>query len=355
MRVTLFITCFNDTLFPRTGRAVVELLERLGHEVEFPEEQTCCGQMHANSGYQLEAIPLARRFVDVFGDAEVVVSPVGIVRRRWSVDQYPRLAELAGDPGLAREVAAVGPRVLELSELLVDRLGVEDVGAVFPHRVTYHPTCHSLRLLRRRRPAAAAAAGGARDRARRAARGRGVLRLRRHLRGQERRHLDGDAQRQAPRASSTPAPRSASPPTTRASCTSAAGCVAARTGVRTAAPGRDPGGDGMSRDGFAGGRRGRRSTTPSCGATSARRPRRSEPSAPPSWASCPTGRSCATPARRSRRGRSRRCPSSSSGSRRRSAPPAGPCTGRATRPRRTRSWPGSPASTGATRWSRSSR
>ncbi len=146
MRIALFITCFNDTLCPGTGRAVVELLERLGHEVAFPDAQTCCGQMHANSGYQLEAVPLARRFVRVFGDADVVVSPSGscvaMVR-----DQYPRLAELAQDPGLSREVDALVPRVLELTELLVDRLGAEDVGAVFPHRVTYHPTCHSLRLL----------------------------------------------------------------------------------------------------------------------------------------------------------------------------------------------------------------
>jgi L-lactate dehydrogenase complex protein LldE len=147
MRVALFITCFNDTLFPATGKAVVELLERLGCEVGFPEEQTCCGQMHANSGYQLEAIPLARRFVRVFGDAEAVVSPsascVGMVR-----EQYGRLAELAGDPGLAREVAALVGRVHELTEFLVDHLGVTDVGATFPHRVTLHPTCHSLRLLR---------------------------------------------------------------------------------------------------------------------------------------------------------------------------------------------------------------
>ena len=103
--------------------------------------------MHANSGYAQEAIPLVRRFVRAFGDAEVVVSPsascVGMVR-----DQYPKLAELSGDPGLAREVDALRPRVLELSELLVDRLGLTDVGAYYPHRVTYHPTCHGLRGLR---------------------------------------------------------------------------------------------------------------------------------------------------------------------------------------------------------------
>jgi L-lactate dehydrogenase complex protein LldE len=146
VRIALFVTCFNDTLFPGTGRAVVQLLERLGHTVEFPEDQTCCGQMHANTGYQTEAIPLVRRFARVFGECEVVVSPsascVGMVR-----DQYPRLAELAGDPALARDVAALVPRVFELSELLVDVLGLEDVGACFAHRVTYHPTCHSLRLL----------------------------------------------------------------------------------------------------------------------------------------------------------------------------------------------------------------
>jgi L-lactate dehydrogenase complex protein LldE len=146
-RVSLFITCFNDTLFPQTGRAVVALLERLGVAIDFPMEQTCCGQMHFNTGYAEETIPLVRRFVKVFGDSELVVSPsascVGMVR-----DYYPRVAELAGDAGLAREVEAIGPRVLELTELLVDRLGVEDVGAFFPRRVTYHPTCHSLRMLK---------------------------------------------------------------------------------------------------------------------------------------------------------------------------------------------------------------
>ena len=145
-RVALFITCFNDTLFPAVGQAVVTLLERLGCEVRFPEAQTCCGQMHANTGYQLEALPLVRRFVRVFAEEERIVCPsascAGMVR-----EQYPRLARLAGDPGLAREIAALAPRVREVSELLVDDLGVEDVGATFPHRVTYHPTCHSLRGL----------------------------------------------------------------------------------------------------------------------------------------------------------------------------------------------------------------
>ena len=144
MNVALFITCFNDTLFPNTGKAVVTILERLGHRVQFPEEQTCCGQMHFNTGYQAEALPLIRRFVKIFAEHESIVSPsascVGMVR-----DMYRYAAEVAGDTALAQHVADLAPRVFELSEFLVERLGVEDVGAYFPHRVTYHPTCHSLR------------------------------------------------------------------------------------------------------------------------------------------------------------------------------------------------------------------
>lgn len=146
MRVALFVTCFNDTMFPETGKAVVRLLERLGHQVEFPEEQTCCGQMHYNTGYQRDAAPLARRFVGVFAGYEAVVTPsgscAGMVR-----ELYPKLAADTGDRALAGRVADLAPRVFELSEFLVRRLGVTDVGAYYPHRVTYHPTCHSLRVL----------------------------------------------------------------------------------------------------------------------------------------------------------------------------------------------------------------
>jgi L-lactate dehydrogenase complex protein LldE len=146
VRVALFITCLNDTLFPETGIATVRVLERLGHEVEFPEAQTCCGQLHFNTGYQDEAVALARRFVHVFSDAEIVVAPsascVAMVR-----EFYPYLAEQADDAALAREVDAIAPRVMELTEFLVKRLSVTNLGASFPHRVTYHPTCHSLRVL----------------------------------------------------------------------------------------------------------------------------------------------------------------------------------------------------------------
>ena len=145
MRVTLFVTCLTDTVAPEAGIAVVRILERIGHEVEFPPAQTCCGQMHLNTGYRTEGRSLARRFLRVFADAELVVAPsascVGTVR-----ELYPTLAD--GDEAMAREIEALVPRVFELSELLAGRFGLEDVGATFPHRVTYHPTCHSLRVLR---------------------------------------------------------------------------------------------------------------------------------------------------------------------------------------------------------------
>lgn len=150
MRVGLFIACYNDLLFPEVGRAVVRLLRRLGHEVEFPAGQTCCGQMHFNTGYQDACIPLVRRFVDAFADYDIVVTPSGscasMVRR-----YHPLVAELAAERGIDADlpgrVAVVSPRVLELTEFLVDVLGVTDVGARFPHTVAFHPTCHSTRLL----------------------------------------------------------------------------------------------------------------------------------------------------------------------------------------------------------------
>ena len=149
MRVALFITCVNDTLFPETGRATVRLLERLGCTVEFPVEQTCCGQVHANSGYGDLAVPLVRRFVRAFGDPsyDAIVCPSGSCAAMVH-DQYAGLAASSGDPALVRDVEAVASRVWELSLFLTEKLGVEDVGASFPHRVTYHPTCHSLRLER---------------------------------------------------------------------------------------------------------------------------------------------------------------------------------------------------------------
>jgi L-lactate dehydrogenase complex protein LldE len=125
---------------------VTEVLERLGHTVEFPLAQTCCGQMHYNTGYQAEAIPLVRRFVEMFADAEAVCVPsascVAMMR-----EHYELIAEKENDAALLASVKSLLPRIFEFSELLVNRLGVEDVGAAFPHRVTYHPSCHSLRML----------------------------------------------------------------------------------------------------------------------------------------------------------------------------------------------------------------
>jgi L-lactate dehydrogenase complex protein LldE len=146
MRASLFITCYNDTLFPETGRAVVSLLERLGVDVDFEPQQTCCGQMHANTGFRGEAFSLAKRFVRLYQDAEAVVIPssscVAMIR-----EQYQGLMEELGNEELREQLKALLPRVYELSEFLVDRLGVEDVGAYFPHRVTYHASCHGLRSL----------------------------------------------------------------------------------------------------------------------------------------------------------------------------------------------------------------
>src|SRR5207247_6045114 len=127
--IAIFATCIGEAFFPDACRATVEVLERLGDEVVFPEQQTCCGQMHLNSGYADEAEELGRRFVGIFGSYDAVVSPssscVGTVRELYGLEN-----------------------VLELSELLVQRLGVEDVGALFTGRVTYHSTCHSLRVTR---------------------------------------------------------------------------------------------------------------------------------------------------------------------------------------------------------------
>jgi L-lactate dehydrogenase complex protein LldE len=150
LRISLFITCYNDTLFPEAGIAVVRVLERLGHTVLFPGGQTCCGQMHANTGYRKEALPLLVRFVEQFRDADAVVIPssscVSMMR-----EQYPSMArELeqdGGHTGLAAEVDALLPRVWEFSEFLSKALRLTDVGACYPHSVTYHASCHGLRSL----------------------------------------------------------------------------------------------------------------------------------------------------------------------------------------------------------------
>jgi L-lactate dehydrogenase complex protein LldE len=140
------VTCVNDAMFPETGKAVVRLLRRLGVDVDFPAGQTCCGQPMVNTGYLDEAVPVVRTFVDAFKGYDAVVTPSGSCAGS-ARHQHSIVARRSGDPGLETAVSELSPKVYELSEFLVDVLGVEDVGAYFPHTVTYHPTCHSLRML----------------------------------------------------------------------------------------------------------------------------------------------------------------------------------------------------------------
>jgi L-lactate dehydrogenase complex protein LldE len=146
MRVALMVTCINDAMFPDAGKAVVRLLRRLGVDVDFPQAQTCCGQPMVNTGYLDEAVPVVRTFVEAFSGYDAVVAPSGSCAGS-ARHQHAMVARRSGDPDLEAAVAETSPRVYELSEFLVDVLGVEDVGASFPHSVTYHPTCHSLRML----------------------------------------------------------------------------------------------------------------------------------------------------------------------------------------------------------------
>jgi L-lactate dehydrogenase complex protein LldE len=150
LRIALFITCYNDTLFPATGKAVVRVLEKLGHTVEFPAGQTCCGQMHVNTGYWNDALPLLPRFVEQFRHAEAVVVPSSSCVAHMR-EHFPAMARELEDTGkqngLAAAVDVLLPRVFEFSELLTRLLNVTDVGAIFPHRVTYHASCHGLRNL----------------------------------------------------------------------------------------------------------------------------------------------------------------------------------------------------------------
>jgi L-lactate dehydrogenase complex protein LldE len=147
MRIAVFATCLVDGLFPDVGKATIRLLRRLGHAVELPLGQTCCGQMHVNSGYPKVALPLVRSYVDTFADFDAVVVPsgscTGSIRH-----QHEQVAEEFGNASMQSDAASLAGRTYELSEFLVDVLGVTDVGAYFPHPVTYHPTCHSLRVLR---------------------------------------------------------------------------------------------------------------------------------------------------------------------------------------------------------------
>ena len=197
MNVTLFITCYNDTLFPETGKAVVRVLERLGHTVEFRQAQTCCGQMHYNTGYQHDAPAHDAAFPGGVPRCRNHLRPLGFLRghdpRPLSENGGRRPATAAG-----RDVEDLLPRVFEFSELLVDKLGVTDVGAPFPHTVTLHTSCHSLRSLQiGDRPLRLLAAACAGLTLRGTAAQRPVLRVRRNLRHQERRRFGRHARRKS--------------------------------------------------------------------------------------------------------------------------------------------------------------
>jgi len=142
LRVSLFVTCIVDQLFPNVGMAMVKVLERSGCEVDFPEAQTCCGQPAFNSGYRDEARAVARHFLEVFRDAEYVVVPSG----SCAAMAAHHMAELLP------EARALQPRIWEFSRFLTDVLRVDDVGAKFEHTVTYHDSCHALRELKIKDP-----------------------------------------------------------------------------------------------------------------------------------------------------------------------------------------------------------
>ncbi|OEY23350.1 (Fe-S)-binding protein [Corynebacterium sp. Marseille-P4321] len=149
MRVALFSTCIGDALFPDAHKASAIVLSRLGYEVVFPEQQTCCGQMHINTGYQEQAMPIIETYVDAFADPSIdyVVAPsgscTGAVR-----EQHVRLAERFGDKALVDGAQIAANKTYDLSEFIVDVAGTYDVGAFFPHRVTYHSSCHSRRFIK---------------------------------------------------------------------------------------------------------------------------------------------------------------------------------------------------------------
>jgi L-lactate dehydrogenase complex protein LldE len=147
MRVALFMTCLVDGLKPDVATATVAVLKRVGVEVEVPLAQTCCGQMHINTGYPRDSLGMVRNFVDTFEPFDAIVAPsgscVGSIRH-----QHAEVAGEFGDARLRARAEAVAAKTYELSEFLVDVLEVTDVGASYPHRVTFHPTCHSLRVLR---------------------------------------------------------------------------------------------------------------------------------------------------------------------------------------------------------------
>lgn len=143
MKVSLFITCLSDALYPRVGEAMVRLLARYGVELQFPTVQTCCGQPAFNSGYWKEARDSAQTILDAFEDSDFVISPSGSCT--GMIHHYPKLFE--NDPVMLERANRLQSKAYEFTQFLVQVLGVTDIGAVFPHKVTYHPSCHGSRIL----------------------------------------------------------------------------------------------------------------------------------------------------------------------------------------------------------------
>ena len=148
MRVSLFITCLVDQLFPDVGEAMVATLRRLGVEVSFNETQTCCGQVAFNTGYRPEARAMAEHFIKVFENdkADFIVAPSGSCTAMVR-NFYRELFHGPDDREWQERINRIRPRLREFSEFIVNELGIEDVGARFPSRVTYHDACHLLREL----------------------------------------------------------------------------------------------------------------------------------------------------------------------------------------------------------------
>lgn len=143
MKVSLFITCLSDALYPRVGEAMVRLLAKYGVQLDFPAVQTCCGQPAFNSGYWKEAREAAATILEAFEDCDFVISPSGSCT--GMIHHYPKLFE--NDPIMLEKAIQLQSKSYEFSQFLVQVLGVTDVGATFPHKVTYHPSCHGSRLL----------------------------------------------------------------------------------------------------------------------------------------------------------------------------------------------------------------
>jgi L-lactate dehydrogenase complex protein LldE len=143
-KVSLFVPCYVDQLLPQVAVDTVKVLRRIGYDVDFAQDQTCCGQPAFNTGYWDDARPCAERFVRIFRGAETIVCPSGSCTTMVR-SFYP---ELFSQSPLASEAAELGLRTFELSEFLVKIAGVTNVGAIFPHTVTYHASCHGLRELR---------------------------------------------------------------------------------------------------------------------------------------------------------------------------------------------------------------